>query len=125
MEHFITRQRAKEMIDLYRDQMNSVLDPAHQGKDVLVFSETFDRQAFDTLLVKPETQKLRIYYGMSDDLKIHAIIVGVDTAGRDVIMENMVVNGTNELISTDGEGDDDKNDIIEQGTRCPPLCPDP
>lgn len=128
MDYFISRKDAKKMITLYRAQMNTILNPAHQGQDILVFSETFDRGAFEKILGMPGVENVRIYYGMSEDLKIHAIIVGADANGRDVLMTSSTVSESI-TSSTLGEGEegepDDEKDVIEQGTRCPPLCPEP
>lgn len=51
---------------------------------------------------------MRIYYGMKEDLKICAILVGVDAQDRD-------------MVGTFKGGEDDV--IVEYGKLCPPFCP--
>jgi hypothetical protein len=112
MNHFITLEEAIEMIARYKNQLENLLKPEFQNLGILTLSEAFDRSPFDIVLDKAGCEGLRFYYGMSPDLKIHAIIVGTDENGGDIIT---MTNG-----SPGGEGDDD---IIERGTRCPDICP--
>jgi hypothetical protein len=109
MNHFITLQEAVTMTSLYRTEKENILKTQFQSQDVLPLSEAFERGAFDTVLAKSGCEGLRIYYGMDENLKIHAIIVGVDADGRDMVPEESILEG---------------EDIIEKGNRCPDLCPD-
>lgn len=114
MNQFISLQEAIDMTSLYRDNRENILKTDYQDQDILPLSETFERAPFDTVLAKNGCTSLRIYYGMSEDLKIHAIIVGVDDNGDDMLpSENDIVN--------DEEFEDE--DIIEKGARCPDICP--
>lgn len=114
MNHFISLQEAIDMTSLYRSQGQNILKPEYEGQGILALSETFGRSVFDTVLSKAGCTGLRIYYGMSDDLKIHAIIVGVDSAGDDMLPEEDRLLESSETA---------EEDIIERGIRCPDICP--
>lgn len=113
MNHFISLAEASTMTALYRSQREAILQPEYQGLNVLAISETFDRAAFDTVLAQDGCAALRLYYGMDEDYKVHAIIVGVNAQNQD-----MVTTGAS--LSTDEE-----DEIIERGTRCPDICAEP
>ena len=55
---------------------------------------------------------MRIYYGMSDDLKIHAIGVGVNSKDEDILP----TEGIGAALTTTPV-------IVEDGSRCPDVCP--
>ncbi|WP_276504439.1 hypothetical protein [Terrimonas pollutisoli] len=114
MNHFISVPEAAAMTSRYRNQKETILKSEYQGQNILCQSETFDRLAFDTVLGKTGCQALRIYYGMAEDLKIHAIIVGVDGQNADILPG---ANATSTLTE-----DDDA--VFDRGIRCPDLCPD-
>jgi len=114
MNHFISLAAAIEMTSLYRLQKDKVLQQQFVGKNILPLSETFDRAAFDAVLSQPGCVGLRIYYGMQQDLTIHALIVGVNDKNEDLIPAR-----TNNATTT-AETDDQ---IIELGQRCPDICP--
>lgn len=111
MNHFITLQEAIDMTTLYRAEKENILKTEYQSQNILPRSEAFSRAPFDTLLAKTGCGGLRIYYGMTEDLKIHAIIVATDENGNDMLPEQ-----TNSL--TEDE------DVFERGNRCPDICPD-
>ena len=105
MNHFIPLDQAKKMTKLYRQQKENILADEFKGKDILSFSETFDAESFRTVLSKPGCTKLRTYFGMSDDLKVHVITVGVNANDEEML-----------------DGD---QSILEDGIQCPPYCPPP
>jgi hypothetical protein len=105
MNHFIPLDQAKKMTKLYRQQKENILADEFKGKDILSFSETFDADPFRTVLNKQGCTKLRTYFGMSDDLKVHLITVGVNANDEEML-----------------DGDDS---ILEDGVICPPTCPPP
>lgn len=107
MSHFISLADAGDMTETYRDNKERILDTQYQSSNILPICETFSRDAFETLLAKTDCASIRIYYGMDEDLKVHAIVVAADEYGNDV------------LPSTPGD------DIVERGNRCPDLCPSP
>lgn len=111
MSHFISLQEGIDMTSLYRTEKENILKTQFQNQNILPLSESFDRAPFDTVLAKSGCQGLRIYYGMNENLKIHAIIVGVDGQGNDMIPEQ------NSSLTEEEE------DLIEKGNRCPDLCP--
>ena len=114
MSQFIPLDKAVAMTTLYRNQKENVLSEPFKGKNILCISETFDRVVIDTLLAKPGCEAVRIYYGMDEELKIHAIVVPV--------------NGKNEDILPSGAPNaltDDDDDIAEEAKRCPDDCAPP
>jgi hypothetical protein len=112
MNQFISLPTAIEMTARFRTERNNILQFEYQDQNVLPLSETFDRSAIDTLLGKEGAVALRIYYGMDENLKIHAIIVASNENNEDLLAP-MSLTATEE------------EDIVENGTRCPELCPEP
>ncbi|MCW3074259.1 MAG: hypothetical protein JWP69_1328 [Flaviaesturariibacter sp.] len=106
--HFIPLADAVTMTTTYRQQKENVLATAFRGQNILAICETFDRAAFDTVLAQNDCQGLRIYFGMDNSYKVHAIIVGVDSNDADMIPAKSS--------ATDEQ-------IIETGARCPSDCP--
>jgi hypothetical protein len=105
MNHFISLEQAKQMTALYRKEKENILSGGYKGKDILSYSETFDADSFLAVLNKPGCMKLRTYFGMSTDFKIHLITVGVNADDAEML-----------------EGDES---ILETGALCPPVCPPP
>ena len=103
MNHFIPLDQAKKMTALYRKEKENILSADYKGKDILSNSETFDAEAFRTLLNKEGCKSLRIYFGMDDGLKVHLITVAVNEKGEEML-----------------EGSDA---AVEDGVLCPPICP--
>ena len=113
--HFISLQQAIEMTARYRSEMENILAHEYRSSDILAISETFSRDAFDELLAVPGCAGLRMYYGMDETFKVHAIIVAVNAQNQD-LLPAALPSGTN----TTEDGDPP---ILEEGQRCPPLCP--
>ncbi len=109
--HFITLQQAIDMTTLYRKQKEEILQPEYRGKNILANCETFNREAIDYLLAEKECAGIRIYYGMDAELKVHAIMVGVNAANEDLLPD-----------FTEAPGDEGYK-ITEDGQRCPDDCP--
>lgn len=104
--------RANEMIALYRENKETILAPEYKNTDVLAFSETFNADDVRLLLSQPGCVGFRVRYGMDDKLWLHAILVGVDANGNDIVIQNP------------GFGlKDDGGYVVENATRCPPDCP--
>jgi hypothetical protein len=112
MNHFISLATAAAMAKRYRSERENILKTEYQNQNVLPFCETFDKAPFETLLGKTECAGLRIYYGMDENLKLHAIIVAVNEDDEDILPAF-------ELAGTEDE------DIVDNGNRCPELCPPP
>jgi hypothetical protein len=118
--HFISLAQAVKMTTTYREQLNEILKPEYQDKNILARSETFDRAPFDTVLAQPGCAGLRIYYGMDSELKVHAIVVGVNESNEDMLNP---ISALSEKATAPTEEPQDP--IIEQGMRCPEECPEP
>lgn len=95
MQHLISLQEAIDMTARYRSDI-----PAG-----MVNSEMFSKDSVLALLSQPGCASLRICYGKQKNGTIHAILVGVDENGADMVQ-------TSDL-------------ILEEGYRCPPICPIP
>ena len=113
-KHSIGLDQAKKMIKKFRENKDKIVKPEHVGKDLLPNCESFDRAAFDTLLRREDCKGVRIYYGMKDgNDQLHAIIVGFDATGKDILpKEGQVMDATDPI-------------IVEDGTVCPTDCPPP
>lgn len=114
-QHFISLPAGITMTSLYRANRENILATAYKGLEILPLSETFNRDAFDQLLALQGCAGLRIYYGMDEALKLHAIIVAVNELNEDILPEAALPES--DTITEDG------NYIAEEGQRCPPLCP--
>jgi hypothetical protein len=111
--HFITLTEAKALTSNFKKSKHKLLEPNLKDKDVLPVCETFSREAFDIVLAKPGCKGLRMYFAMDNANMVKLIIVGVNEKNED-------------MINLAGEGkDDETDDIIDQGTRCPANCPPP
>lgn len=110
MNHFISLPEAQGMTKRFRDNKEAVLEASLRHQNILPICETFDKEAFVILLNKPGCVGIRIYYGMDEDLKVHAVIVASDENGNDILTQGPVMLT-------------EENDIIERGNRCPDLCP--
>ena len=121
MNHSITLEQAKQMTALYRKERENILVDQFKGRDILAICETFDAAAFHFMLGQPDCKSLRIYFGMGTDLKVHAIIVGVNSKNED-ILPTVQSSASSTSSTTD---DDDDGPINEEGLRCPPECPPP
>lgn len=109
--HQIPLSTAIEMTERFRSNRNNILAAAYNDLDLLPLCETFSKSAVDTILEQAGCEGLRIYYGMDENLKIHAILVGVNGNNADILpMES--------ALTTDPPGT-----ILEDGQRCPPFCP--
>jgi hypothetical protein len=112
MNQFITLGEAQEMTAHYRKEHEIMLQPAYRDKRVLPFTEIFQKKVVETLLSRPGVEGLRIYYGMTPDLRVHSILVGVTAEGKPILPDSGVqINDSTE----DGY-------LAEKATRCPDVC---
>lgn len=111
MSHFISLTEAADMTARYRQYREQILATAYKNQNILPICETFDRSEIDTILGKSGCDSLRIYYGMDTAYKVHAVIVGADTNGADILPAGTSLTTT----------EDDY--IAERGFRCPDQCP--
>jgi hypothetical protein len=111
-EHSIPVDVARKMTKKFRDEKDKLLREEHKGKHLLPDCESFNRAAFDRLLRREDCKGVRIYYGMKEgDQRVHAIIVGFDADGKDILpVPGVVMDGTDPV-------------IIEDSYPCPTYCP--
>jgi hypothetical protein len=108
MNHSISLNNAKQMIVDYKANREEILADDYKGRNILAYSETFSVDAVLTLIANPLCRKVRIYYGMDSDKKVHAIMVAVDADDKDILPPDPGVETTM---------------IIEDAIRCPDQCP--
>ena len=114
--HFISLQTGIDMTTLYRQEKENILATAYKNQNILPLSETFERTAIDAILQQQGCTAFRIYYGMTENLLVHAILVGVNENNEDILPSTV-----NSITTTE-----DPVDIIaEQSIRCPEECPPP
>lgn len=111
MRHFIPVDQAAGMTNRYRENKEEILREEYKDQNILCFSETFDREAIDALLLQPDCTSIRIYYGMDEEKKVHAILVGVNASNEDILSPLPSVLATEDAV------------IVETGGRCPEYCP--
>ena len=112
-KHSIGLEEAKKMTKKFREQKDNIVKEEHRGKHLIPYCESFDRAPFEQLLQREDCKGVRIYYGMKDtDQRIHAIIVGVDADGKDIlpVEGDVAMDGVDPI-------------IIENGLPCPSDCP--
>jgi hypothetical protein len=111
MSNSIPLSQAVDMTARYRQNKTGILA---QGADpnILPVCETFDASSIANILAVQGCASVRIYYGMSDNLYLHAIIVAVDANDADILPPD----GTETTTATNAE-------IEEEARRCPPICP--
>lgn len=106
--HAISLDEAIKMTAKYRDEKENILKPSHREQNILAQSEAFEKDAIQFLLDQSNCVKIRVYYGMDDDMKVHAILVGVNSNDEDILpTDESAENG----------------EIVERGMRCPTICP--
>jgi hypothetical protein len=110
-DQFISLEPAIEMTARYREKRETILAAVYKGKNILALSETFSKEAVTTLLAVDDCAAVRIYYGMDETDKVHAILVPVNAANEDILPQVSIL--------------EDDPVILEQGQRCPPTCPPP
>lgn len=109
--HLISLSTATDLTDRYRSNRNSILQTTYQGSDLLPLSETFNVQDINLLTSQEGCEAIRIYYGMTDNLQVHAILVAVDEGNADILPDALESSNAEENI------------ILEEGQRCPSICP--
>ena len=114
IDHFITLDEAKIMTARYRAEKENILAPEYKGQNILSICETFNRGEFDFVLAQQGCVGLRVYFGMTPELKVKVIVVGVDADNKDILPSSSVA-------LTDGGG----KGVVEYGRPCPDHCPDP
>lgn len=121
MSSFISLEEALEMTADYNSNRESILKPEYQGKNILCIHESFEKEKVDVLFSKPGVVGLRIWYGMDAEQKVHAILVGTNTQGQDVIYLNSLHSSASSTVATQVMTEEN-NPILENGQRCPEEC---
>jgi hypothetical protein len=111
-DHCISLDEAKKMTKKFRADKDKIVKDEYKGKHLLPACESFDRAVFDKLLQREDCKGLRIYYGMKqEDHRVHAIIVGFDAEGKDILpITGVAMDATDPI-------------IVENGSPCPDSCP--
>ena len=112
-DHSISLDEAKEMTKKFRQDKDKIVKDQYKGKHLVPDCESFDRAAFDAVMRREDCKGIRIYYGMKETPHVHAIIVGFDENGKDILPQSGSI-----MDSTDAT-------IIENGNACPNYCPPP
>ena len=121
MSSFISLEEALKMTADYNANRESILKPEYQGKNILCIHESFEKEKVDLLFSKPGVAGLRIWYGMDAEKKVHAILVGTNAQGQDVIYLNTAqLSATSAPTAKTMSEEDDP--ILENGQRCPEEC---
>lgn len=108
--HFISLTTATDLTSRYRSDHNSILATAFQNQGILPLSETFNAADIKALLTQAGCEALRIYYGMDDNDKVHAVLVGVNEDNEDILPSQRDIDPGVDI-------------IVEEGQRCPVICP--
>lgn len=110
--HFISLTKAIDMTTRFRAQKENILDSNYRNQGIIPVCETFNRSDIDTLLGKQDCKALRVYLGMDENLEIRLIIVAVNEQAEDILP-----------LSSVAENNEEEEDIVEEGHRCPVICP--
>lgn len=111
MDHQISLNDAATMTARYRANRDSILKTDLSGLDVLPVCETFTASSVSAILEQEGVERVRVYYGMDSNNKVHAVLVGADSEGADILPESPT-----STMETQGV-------ILEDAQRCPPHCP--
>lgn len=106
MKHAISLETGVELTGKFR---------ANPAPDVAT-CETFDKSSITRLLAVPGAHSLRIYSGRKENGQICAVMCAADEQGNDLLPE---ANKAAEI------EDENCYIILEDGSRCPELCPPP
>ena len=106
--HLVTLAAAIDLTTDFRSNRNSILQTGFQNQDILPLSETFNVDDINLLIGQTGCAAMRIYYGMDENSKLHAVLVAVNEDNEDILPS---------LVS------DNDDIILEEGQRCPVICP--
>lgn len=127
--HFIPLAKGKKLKKFFKEKKGQLTNPGISKKDILPDSETFDRAAIDRLLALPGCVGIRIYLGLDEEFKVRLILVGVDEQGHDLIIPSTssasFSTATSATFSTTTSPTEEEGEVVEEGLRCPPICPPP
>jgi hypothetical protein len=115
--NFISLTQFLAMKQLYSNNSQTILAPPFQNKEILVTSETFNGDIITAITNVTGFAGFRIYYGMSADLKVHAMLVATDINGNDILPNDPSATFAAARAAGSGGGV-----IGEDAQRCPPSC---
>lgn len=122
--HRISLEKARAMKERYQTHKKIILKKDYEDKKIMIDCETFNRDAFDSILAQEGCVGVRIYLAMDDALSLRAIIVGVNDKNQDILPSEgstgTVVTNAGSDVTTGTSGY-----IAEDGVICPPECPTP
>jgi hypothetical protein len=102
--HEISLQTAIDMTKRYRANR-----PAN-----FPICETFEKEVIQRILDTAGCASLRVYFGMKENQQVSVILVAADAEGKDLLPASTT--------TTTATGTDDPV-IIDDGYRCPDICP--
>lgn len=108
--HYISVEDAAVMTERYRANLSTVLKQEYVSSNVFPLSETFNKAAFAVFMENNDCKAIRLYYGMDENLLVHAIIVGVNEFNED-ILPGQLLNDNEDVF------------VLEDAVRCPYACP--
>ena len=111
MNNRINLSQAIDMTTRYRANKESILKTEYQGQNILCISEKFEGSSVQSLIGQEDCVGVRTYFGMDESMKVHVIMVGVNSENEDMLPAES-------MLEEDPEGI-----ILEEGIRCPPQCP--
>lgn len=128
IDHQIPLSAAIEMTTRFRAEMDQALKPEFVGMDILPLCETFNRSAFDSILAQPGSVAVRVYLGMDAEKKIRLIFVGVNDNNEDILpsvgdLADLSKQASASRPDSTSEAVANVGVIMEEGQRCPPICP--
>lgn len=103
---------AADLISLFASEKENLLIDNLQNVGTLPVCETFDRAAFDIILGDTNCTGVRIYLGLDANTKVRLVVVGVNSSEEDIF-----VPSTHSLNTAAVDC------VVENGTRCPSICP--
>jgi hypothetical protein len=114
--HFISLQQAIDLTTRYRNEKEGLLKSEYQNKGILPICESFEKSAIESLLAEADCVALRVYFGMDATKLIRLVIVGVNSNDEDILPDEQISSRSTL---------DDGGKIVEDGIRCPTICPPP
>lgn len=105
--HLVSLHYAIQLTSRFRNNRELVLANAYKEQDILPLSETFNKDDIESLLGQQDAAGLRIYYGMDDHYKLHAVVVATNPQNEDILPAGLL----------------DEPIIVQEGQRCPVICP--
>jgi hypothetical protein len=115
--NFIMLLQFLEMKQRYAENSQQILQPAYQNQEILITSETFNGDVIMAITQVTGFAGFRIYYGMSSDLKVHAMLIATDMNGNDLLPGDSDLKYMTNNLAKGGGGV-----IGEEAQRCPPGC---